>query len=97
LPESEVKKSFRVIQACGDLQHETMLKLLFFTAVRVSKLVCIKVEDVDFEHCKIFIAEGKGRKGHTRQHLAQQIVDDPQTDQWVREYLEGAYGVKRAA
>ncbi len=62
LPETELKKFFRVIQECGDLQHEIMLKLLFFTAVRVSELVSIKVKDVDFDQCKIFIAEGKGRK-----------------------------------
>jgi site-specific recombinase XerD len=62
LPETELKKFFRVIQECGDLQHEIMLKLLFFTAVRVSELASIKVKDVDFDQCKIFIAEGKGRK-----------------------------------
>jgi integrase/recombinase XerD len=62
LPETELKKFFRVIQECGDFQHEIMLKLLFFTAVRVSELVSIKVKDVDFDQCKIFIAEGKGRK-----------------------------------
>jgi len=62
LPETELKKFFRVIQECGDLQHEIMLKLLFFTAVRVSEMVSIKVEEVDFDQCKIFIAEGKGRK-----------------------------------
>lgn len=62
LPETEVKKFFRVIQECGDLQHEIMLKLLFFTAVRVSELVNIKVGDIDFDQCQIFIAEGKGRK-----------------------------------
>src|SRR6266508_439847 len=62
LPETELKKFFRVIQVCGDLQHEIMLKLLFFTAVRVSELVSMQVKDVDFDQCKIFIAEGKGRK-----------------------------------
>jgi integrase/recombinase XerD len=62
LPETELKKFFRIMQACGNLQHEIMLKLLFFTAVRVSELVSMKIEDVDFDQCKIFIAEGKGRK-----------------------------------
>ena len=38
LPESELKKFFQVLQTCGNLQHEIMLKLLFFTAVRVSEL-----------------------------------------------------------
>lgn len=62
LPEAELKKFFRRLQECGDLQHEIMLKLLFFTAVRVSELVGIRVTDIDFDQCKIFIAEGKGRK-----------------------------------
>ncbi len=62
LPEAELKKFFRRLQECGDIQHEIMLKLLFFTAVRVSELVRIKVADIDFDQCKIFIAEGKGRK-----------------------------------
>src|SRR5207302_7905276 len=62
LPETELKKFFRVIQKCGSGQHEIMLKLLFFTAVRVSELVKIKVADIDFQECKIFIDQGKGRK-----------------------------------
>jgi integrase len=39
-----------------------MLKLLFFTAVRVSELTNIRVEDVDLGACKIFIEQGKGAK-----------------------------------
>jgi integrase/recombinase XerD len=62
LPETELKKFFRVIERCGNLQHEIMLKLLFYTAVRVSELVRIRVSEVDFAQCKIFIAQGKGHK-----------------------------------
>ena len=62
LPEADLKRFFRVIQECGDLQHEIMLKLLFFTAVRVSELVGIRVGDVDTQQSKIFINQGKGRK-----------------------------------
>ncbi len=62
LPESELRKFFHVIQRCGNLQHEIMLKLLFFTAVRVSELVRIRTQDVDFDLCKIFIDQGKGQK-----------------------------------
>jgi integrase len=60
MPESELLKFFKVIQEAGDLQHEIMLKLLFLTAVRVSELIKIKVGDIDFEQCKIFIGQGKG-------------------------------------
>lgn len=62
LSETELKRFFQIIQDCGNLQHEIMLKLLFFTAVRVGELVRIKVSDIDFNQCKIFIEEGKGRK-----------------------------------
>lgn len=62
LPDTELKKFFRVLQQCGNLQHEIMLKLLFFSAVRVSELVHVKVADIDFTQCKIFIAQGKGGK-----------------------------------
>lgn len=62
LPEADLKRFFRVVQECGDLQHEIMLNLLFYTAVRVSELASIRVEDVDCERCKIFINQGKGAK-----------------------------------
>lgn len=62
LPEAELKKFFRVLEQGGNLQREIMLKLLFFTAVRVSELVNIRVADIDFDQCKIFVVEGKGRK-----------------------------------
>lgn len=62
LPETDLKKFFRVLQQCGNLQHELMLKLLFFSAVRVSELVNVKVIDIDFAQCKIFVAQGKGRR-----------------------------------
>jgi site-specific recombinase XerD len=39
-----------------------MLKLLFYTAVRVSELTRIRVEDVDGDGCRIFINQGKGAK-----------------------------------
>ena len=62
LPEAELKRFFGVIQDCGEVEHEIMLKLLFFTAARVSELVKIKVGDVDLGHCKVFIDQGKGQK-----------------------------------
>jgi integrase/recombinase XerD len=52
LTEAELKRFFRAIQDCGDVQHEILLKLLFYTAVRVS----------DLDACKIFINRGKGAK-----------------------------------
>ena len=60
LADADLKRFFRAIQDCGDVQHEILLKLLFYTAVRVSELVRIEVGDVDLDACKIFINRGKG-------------------------------------
>jgi integrase/recombinase XerD len=62
LADSELKRFFRAIQDTGDVQQEILMKLLFYTAVRVSELVHIKVTDVDLDGCKIFINRGKGAK-----------------------------------
>ncbi len=62
LPASALKRFFQAIQECGDVQHEILLKLLFYTAVRVRELARIHIEDVDLESCRIFIQQGKGPK-----------------------------------
>ena len=61
LPATVLTRFFQVIEECGDVQHEIMLKLLFYTAIRVSELVRIETTDVDLDHCKIFIDRGKGQ------------------------------------
>jgi len=62
LSTTELKKFFKTVQKCGDLQHELMLKLLLYTAVRVSELISMRVSDVNIDACKIFIDNGKGNK-----------------------------------
>jgi site-specific recombinase XerD len=59
---TELKKFFKTVQKCGNTEHELMLKLMLYTAVRVSELVNIRVSDVDLGDCKIFIDNGKGSK-----------------------------------
>jgi integrase len=66
LPETELTKFFRVLARCGNLQHEIMLRLLFFSTGWVSGLVNVTVTDIDFAQGKIFIVPGKGRKNHDR-------------------------------
>jgi integrase/recombinase XerD len=60
LTEADLKRFFAAIEGCGDVQHEIMLKFLFYTALRVSELVRIQVGDVDLDACKVFIERGKG-------------------------------------
>ena len=65
LADADLKRFFRAIQDCGDVQHEILLKLLFYTAARVSELVQIEVGDVDLEACKIFINRGRAPRTAT--------------------------------
>jgi integrase len=53
---------YKVVDQADDVQHALMLRLTFFTAVRVSELCGIEVSHVDLENCKIFIDQGKGSK-----------------------------------
>ncbi|GMA14361.1 hypothetical protein E5F05_01985 (plasmid) [Deinococcus metallilatus] len=59
---NELTCFFRAVREGGRVEHEIMLKLLFFTAVRVGELVKIEVGDVDLAACKIFVDQGKGSK-----------------------------------
>ena len=62
LTAEELNRFFKAVRDGGQVQHEIMLKLLLFTAVRVGELVNIKVTDVYLPACKIFIDQGKGHK-----------------------------------
>ena len=58
----EFRKFYQVVDQADDVQHALMLRLLFYTAVRVSELCNIEVGDLDLENCKIRINQGKGSK-----------------------------------
>jgi integrase len=58
----EFRRFYEIVDQADDVQHALMLRLLFFTAVRVSELCNIEVADVDLEACKIRVNEGKGSK-----------------------------------
>jgi integrase len=62
LTAEEFRRFYKVVDQAQDVQHALMLRLLFFTGVRVSELCNIEVTDVDVENCKIFINQGKGSK-----------------------------------
>ena len=58
----EFRRFYQIVDRADDVQHSLMLRLLFFTAVRVSELCNIQVADVDLENNKIRINDGKGSK-----------------------------------
>ncbi len=60
LTAEEFRRFYQIVDRAEDVQHSLMLRLVFFTAVRVSELCKIEVADVDLENCQIFISQGKG-------------------------------------
>ncbi len=58
----EFRRFYTVVDRAEDVQHSLMLRLLFYTGVRVSELCRIGVTDVDLETCKIRVNQGKGSK-----------------------------------
>jgi len=61
LTDQELSSFFKVIED-SLLSHKIMLKLLFYTGLRVSELVNIKILDIDIKNNKIFVNQGKGSK-----------------------------------
>jgi len=59
---AEFRRFYQIVDRAEDVQHSLMLRLLFYTMVRVSELCNIQVADVDLENCKIRINDGKGSK-----------------------------------
>jgi integrase/recombinase XerD len=62
LTAEEFRRFYRVVDQADNVQHALMLRLLFYTGVRVSELCNLRVEDVDLENCKIRVNLGKGSK-----------------------------------
>jgi integrase/recombinase XerD len=56
------ERFYAEVDKADDVQHALMLRLLFYTAVRVSELCAIEIEDVDFAANTIRINAGKGDK-----------------------------------
>ena len=62
LTAAEFKRFYVIVDQADDAQHSLMLRLLFYTGIRVSELCNIEVKDVDRTACKIRINQGKGSK-----------------------------------
>ena len=58
----EFRRFYSIVDRAEDVQHSLMLRLLFYTAVRVSELCNMLVTDVDLKNCKVRINLGKGSK-----------------------------------
>ncbi len=62
LTSEEFRRFYAEVDRADDVQHALMLRLMFYTAVRVSELCKIEVKDVDLDTCKIRVNQGKGSK-----------------------------------
>ncbi len=62
LTADDFRRFYLIVDQADDVQHALMLRLVFYTAARVSELCRIEVADVDLENCKIFVDQGKGSK-----------------------------------
>jgi integrase/recombinase XerD len=62
LSETQLSAFYAAIDKSDDLKHQIMLRLLFYTGVRVSELTGMRMADVDLPAGKIFINQGKGSK-----------------------------------
>jgi integrase/recombinase XerD len=62
LSAGDFRRFYEIVDRADDVQHSLMLRMLFYTGVRVSELCNIEVAQVDLEQCKIFIEQGKGAK-----------------------------------
>lgn len=62
LTEAQLLAFYEAIDKADNLKHRILLRLLFYTAVRVAELCAIKTADVDLAQGKIFIDDGKGSK-----------------------------------
>jgi len=60
--ESELKKYYETIWNAQNMQDMLIVKTLLYTGIRVSELIRLKIQDVDFDRCQLRIISGKGKK-----------------------------------
>ncbi len=59
LSEEEVIK---ILKACENTKHKTILMLIYSAGLRLSELISIRKDDLHFASNKIFVKSGKGKK-----------------------------------
>jgi site-specific recombinase XerD len=76
--EAEIKK---MIEACENLKHRSMLCLAYAAGLRVSEIVNMKLNDIDSKRMVICIRQSKGRKDR-------QVMLSPKLLELLREYFK---------
>ncbi|WP_462248970.1 site-specific tyrosine recombinase/integron integrase [Ekhidna sp.] len=52
----------RILKATKNIKHKTILTTLYSAGLRMGELLSLKITDIDSEHMRIWIREGKGCK-----------------------------------
>lgn len=60
--EEEIRKYYETVWRSRNMMHVILIKTLIYTGVRVSELVNIRINEIDFDRCQIRITQGKGKK-----------------------------------
>lgn len=60
--EDEIQRYYETVWHTRNMQDMVMIKTLLYTGVRVSELINIHIENIDFIRCQIRINQGKGGK-----------------------------------
>lgn len=60
--EEEMRSFYQAVWHCRNFADMVLIKTLFYTGIRVSELVAIRLDEVDVERCQIRITQGKGSK-----------------------------------
>lgn len=60
--EEEIKRYYEAIWQEKNMQDMLIVKTLLYTGIRVSELIRLKINDVDFDQCHLNIVNGKGKK-----------------------------------
>ena len=98
----ELTRYLRALQDGGNLQHETMVRLMLATGVRVNELVNIECKNIDLRACKIFLGITKGDKPREvlfpeamRPILQALIQSDPKRRYLFETIQDKAYSTRR--
>ncbi|WP_420577991.1 site-specific tyrosine recombinase/integron integrase [Ekhidna sp.] len=63
LPEVlSVEEVARILKASGNLKHKAILTTLYSAGLRIGELLSLKTADIDSDHMRIWVREGKGCK-----------------------------------
>lgn len=60
--EEEIERYYKAVWKSQKFQDVVIVKTFLYTGIRVSELIGIRLEDVDYERCQIRINAGKGGK-----------------------------------